>query len=138
MIFLGIFRHRRIVSNSDQEIPSAVDWPDYVVSLDKKKFEQFIKRYALSAVDFWAPWCNPCKAMVPRLRKLSKIYQGKVAFGKLNIQENQDIAKKYKIMGIPNLIFFRYGKKINNITGVKSVGNIKNVIEDLLKNKNGY
>jgi thioredoxin 1 len=75
--------------------------------------------------------------MAPRLRRLSKIYKGKVAFGKLDTQKNQDIAKQYKILGIPHLMFFRFGKKITSIAGVKSVGAIKNVIDDLLKKERG-
>ena len=87
-------------------------------------------------VDFWASWCAPCRVIAPRIRRLSKIYKGKVAFGKLDTQKNQDIAKQYKIMGIPHLAFFSYGKKISSMTGVKSVGDIKNVIDDLLKKGN--
>ena len=135
MIFLGIFKHKRKNRNSKQNIPSAVEWPDYIVNLDRKKFEEFIQKYQLSIVDFWASWCAPCKAMAPRLRRLSNIYKGKVAFGKLDTQKNQDIAKQYKVLGIPHLVFFSYGKKISSITGLKSVGEIKNVIEDLLKKK---
>ena len=74
--------------------------------------------------------------MAPRLRRLVKIFNGKVAFGKIDTQNNQGIAKQYKIIGIPHLIFFRNGKKVASITGVKSVGYIKNVIDDLLKKGN--
>jgi thioredoxin 1 len=135
MIFLGIFKH--VIKNHDskQKSTSAIDWPEYLVTLDKKTFKNFIQKYPLSAVDFWASWCAPCKAMSPRLRRLSNIYKGKVAFGKLDIQENQDITKRYKIIGIPQLIFFRNGKKIANITGSRSIGYIKNVIEELLKKR---
>ena len=132
MIFLGIFKYKKENRNSEQKIPSAVEWPDHVVILDGKKFEEFIQKYALSVIDFWAPWCSPCKAMAPRLRRLSKIYNGKIAFGKLDTQKNQDITKQYKIMGIPHLIFFKYGKKVTRTTGMISVGYNKNVSEDLL------
>jgi thioredoxin 1 len=71
--------------------------------------------------------------MGPRLRRISKIFKGKMVFGKLNTQENEDIVKKYKIFGIPQLIFFYNGKKISSITGVKSVGTIKNTIEEFLE-----
>ena len=110
------------------------DWPDHVVTLDGKTFDDFIKKYPFSIVDFWAPWCAPCKSMSPRLRRLSKIYKGKIAFGKLDTQKNQDISKKYKIMGIPHLVLFNYGKKLTSITGLKSVGEIKDVIDIYLKN----
>ena len=130
---LGIFRNKKEKNNPNQKISTPVEWPDYVIELNKKNFEEFIGKYPLSVVDFWAPWCAPCKAMAPRLRRLSKIYKGKVAFGKINTQDNQDIAKKYKIIGIPHLVIFRYGKSISDITGLKSVGDIKKVIDDILK-----
>jgi len=126
---MDIFKGR----NSNKKANSIQEWPDYVLTLEGKTFNKFIKKYPLSIVDFWASWCAPCKTMAPRLRRLSKIYKGKIAFGKLNTQKNQDIAKQYKILGIPHLIIFRYGKKITSITGVRSVGHLKNVIDDLLK-----
>lgn len=131
MVFLGMFRLWK--RSSDQRTPSVNDWPDYVVTLEGKNFNEFIQRYPLSLVDFWAPWCAPCKVIAPRIRRLSKIYKGKVAFGRLNTQKNEDVAKQYHIMGIPHLAFFRYGKKITSITGVRSVGDMKDTIDDLLK-----
>jgi thioredoxin 1 len=136
MVLQIFFKKKKKKQDLDKNQNSSLDMPAYVINLDGRKFEKFIKKYPLSIIDFWAPWCAPCKAMAPRLRRLSNIYKGKVAFGKINTQENQDIAKKYKITGIPHLGFFRYGKKIASLTGVKSVGDIKKVIEDLLaKNK---
>jgi len=129
----NFFKSKKQKSDSKQISSSMIEWPDHVVILDDNNFENFIRKYPLSVIDFWAPWCAPCKAMAPRLRRLSNIYRGKVAFGKINIQNYKDISKKYKIMGIPNLIFFRFGKKVASITGIKSVGNIKDVIEDILK-----
>jgi len=119
--------------DSDPKAHSIKEWPDHVLTLGGNNFNEFIKNYPLSIVDFWAPWCAPCKTMAPRLRRLSKIYKGKVAFGKLDTQKYPNIAKQYKIMGIPHLIFFRNGKNVTSITGVRSVGYIKNVIEDFLE-----
>jgi thioredoxin 1 len=133
MVILGIFNFNKKRKISDKQVLSDSQWPDYGVTLDEMNFDNFIQKYPLSIVDFWASWCAPCRAMAPRLRRLSKIYKGKVAFGKLNTQEHQDIAKKYKIMGIPHLVFFSYGKKINSITGLKSIGDIKDTIDGLLK-----
>jgi len=132
MIYIGIFKRKDDKPAFDQKTHSVKEWPDHVLTLEGNNFNKFIEKYPLSMVDFWAPWCAPCRAMAPRLRRLSKIYKGKVAFGKLDTQKNQDIAKQYHIMGIPHLVFFRYGKKVTSITGVRSVGYIKNVIEDLL------
>lgn len=109
------------------------DWPDHVVTLEGRNFNEFIQRYPLSLVDFWAPWCAPCKVIAPRIRRLARIYMGKVAFGKLNTQKNEEVTKKYHIRGIPYLAFFRYGKKITSITGVRSIGSLKDTIDDLLK-----
>ena len=129
---LGLFK-RKVLRDPDRKVSSVGKWPDYVVTLNGKNFNEFIQKYPLSLVDFWAPWCAPCRTMAPRLRRLSKIYKGKVAFGKLDTQANEDIAKKYKIMGIPHLMFFRYGKKVSTVTGVRSIGDLKDIIDDLLK-----
>ena len=133
MIYLGIFKNYKKEHLPENKNLSDIKWPEYVVNLDENNFDDFIKKYPLSIIDFWAPWCAPCKAMAPRLRRLSNIYKGKVAFGKINTQENQKIAKKYKIIGIPHLGFFSYGKEISSITGLKSVGDLKNIIDDMLK-----
>lgn len=133
MIILGIFNKINKKIENKKNNMSISEWPEYVVTLDEKNFNNFIQKYSLSIIDFWAPWCNPCKVMIPRLRRLSKLYQGRVAFGRLDTQKNQNIANKYKIMGIPHLIFFNYGKKISSIHGLKSVGDIKNTIDDVLK-----
>jgi len=62
------------------------------------------------------------------MRRLSKLFEGKVAFGKVNTQKNKDTAKKYKIMSIPTLILFKNGKEKATLTGIKSVGSIKETI----------
>ena len=131
MLVKIIFRKKKI--DTDQKINLSIDWPDHVINLNESNFEEFIKKYPLSVIDFWAPWCAPCKAMAPRLRRLSTIYNGKLAFGKINTQDNQKISKKYNIKSIPHLGFFSYGKKISSSTGLKSVGDIKDIINKLIK-----
>lgn len=133
MISLGFFNRKKEKSVPDERVSIVSQWPDHVITLDKKNFDKFIQEYPLSVVDFWAPWCGPCKAVLPRLRRLSVIYKGKVAFGRLNTQENKAISKKYKIMGIPHLAFFSNGKKLISTTGVKSVGYIRDMIDNFLK-----
>lgn len=135
MIFLGIFKYKKRNFNSRENSTQSLKWPDHIVSLNEGNFEEFIQKYPLAIVDFWAPWCAPCKMMAPRLRHLSKIYNGRVAFGKLDTQENQNIAKQYKITGIPHLMIFRYGKKTTSATGVRSIGDVKNMINKLLEKK---
>ena len=130
MVDLDFFKRKK---ESAKKPLQSKEWPDHVVTLEGENFNNFIEKYPLSIVDFWAPWCAPCKTMLPRLRRLSVIYKGKVAFGRLNTQENKAISKKYKIMGIPHFKFFSYGKKVAGMTGVKSVGDIKDTIDGLLK-----
>jgi thioredoxin 1 len=108
------------------------EWPQHVESLNHSSFYDFIKKYPLSVIDFWAPWCNPCKTMLPRLRRLERLYVGKVAFGRLNTQQEKDIAKQFNIMGIPHFAFFHYGKKIGSTTGLKSVGEMKNLLDNYI------
>ena len=122
---------RKQQSNDTTEITS--DWPEYVVSLNGSTFHDFIQSYPLSIIDFWAPWCAPCRTMSPRMRRLSKLYMGTIAFGSLNTQEYPDIAKQYHIMSIPTLLCFHQGKKVKESFGVKSVGSLKTLVEDLLQ-----
>jgi len=68
-------------------------------------------------VDFWAPWCGPCKMMAPVLEKLVDTYQGKIKIAKLNTDENPDTAGTYQITGIPTLIVFKGGKEASRIVG---------------------
>jgi len=109
-----------------------IDWPSYIKKLNDENFDGFIEKYPICLIDFWAPWCQPCKKMTSRMRRLSKIFEKSVAFGKINIQKNKKIAKKYNIMSIPSLILFKYGKNKAFLTGVKSVGEIKKIIKKYL------
>jgi thioredoxin 1 len=106
---------------------------DHILKLDDNNFNEFINKYSLSVVDFWAPWCAPCRELTPRFRRLSKIYKEKVAFGKLDIQKYPDIAKKYKILTIPHIIFFSFGKQISSLSGLRSIGDMKNEIDACYK-----
>lgn len=127
-----LFGFKRWEPDLDRAPPPKEDWPDHVLTLNTNEFDKFITKYPLSVVDFWAPWCAPCKMIAPRIRQLSKTYKGRVAFGKLNISQNKGLTMRYHIHGIPNLVFFSYGEKVTNITGVCSTGAIKDKIDDIL------
>ena len=68
-------------------------------------------------VDFWAPWCGPCKSIAPVLEELSTTYEGKIKIVKINVDDNPKSPAEYNVKGIPNLVFFKGGKQVNQIVG---------------------
>jgi len=84
-------------------------------------------------VDFWAPWCGPCMMIAPVVEELATEYAGRLKVVKLNTDENPDIASRYKIMGIPTLIFFKEGKIVDQIVGALPKSQLKAKIDALIK-----
>jgi len=78
-------------------------------------------------VDFYADWCGPCQMMMPVVAELAQEYEGKIKIGRINTDENMDIAEKYSIISIPNFIFFKDGKPVDSSVGA--------VPKDVLKEK---
>jgi thioredoxin 1 len=93
---------------------------------------EVIKAQGLVMVDFWAPWCGPCRIVAPLVQELAKEYAGRVKFLKLNTDESSDIASTYKIMGIPTLMFLKDGRKVEQIVGAVPKQQLKTLIESLL------
>ncbi len=83
-------------------------------------------------VDFWAPWCGPCRALSPVLEKLAKAYAGKVSFVKINTDENQEIAARFGIRSIPNVKAFSNGKVVNEFSGVIPESAIRTFVDRLI------
>ena len=96
---------------------SAGNWPSEPQVLTDDNFEKYIKKYPVVVVDCWAPWCGPCRMVGPVVEELAKDYQGKIAFGKLNTDENQGIAMKFNIMSIPTFLIFKDGDLIDRPVG---------------------
>jgi thioredoxin 1 len=86
----------------------------------------------LVMVDFWAVWCGPCRMVAPTVEELSKEYAGKLKVVKLNTDDNPDIASRYKIMGIPTLMFFKGGEKVEQIVGAVPKPQLQAKIDSLL------
>ena len=83
-------------------------------------------------VDFWAEWCQPCKMLAPTIEEIAGEYEDQVVVGKLNVDDNPNTAANYGIRGIPTLLFFKEGKVVQQLVGVKTKADIKKVIDDLL------
>jgi len=84
-------------------------------------------------VDFWAPWCGPCRMVAPVVDELAKEYDGRVSFGKVNVDDSPKIASQYGIMSIPTLILFKDGKPVSNIIGFRPKDELKQNLEDALE-----
>jgi thioredoxin 1 len=88
-----------------------------VKNLNDSDFEQTIKGATPCLVDFWAPWCGPCKAIGPVVEELAKEYAGKVVVAKMNVDENPATPGKFGIRAIPTLILFKGGAVVDQVTG---------------------
>ncbi len=100
-----------------------------------QSFEEDIVRSELPVfVDFYADWCGPCRAVAPTVEELSKDYEGKVRFVKVNVDENADLAAKFDIHTIPTLMIFRNGKPVTQYIGSASKRTFQNMIEKALLN----
>jgi len=94
--------------------------------------QEVLNAPGLVMIDFWAVWCGPCRMIAPTVEELAKEFAGKVKVVKLNTDENPDIASRYKIMGIPTLMFFKGGQKADQIVGAVPKPQLKAKIEALL------
>ncbi|MEM0492837.1 MAG: thioredoxin [Candidatus Thermoplasmatota archaeon] len=101
------------------------DWPKEPIKINDADFDIITKRYPTIVVDCWAPWCGPCRMMGPVIDELAKEMQGKIAFGKLNVDENQETSMKYDIMSIPTLLIFKNGKLVDRIVGAMPKDTLK-------------
>lgn len=103
-----------------------------VTFTDQNFDQEVLKNDTPVVVDFWAEWCAPCRIVSPTIDALGKEYEGKVKVGKLNVDENQDIAGKYGVMSIPTILIFKGGNPIKTMIGAQAKENYKNAIEEVL------
>ncbi|MCI9016654.1 MAG: thioredoxin [Clostridia bacterium] len=101
-----------------------------VLTITNKNYEEEVSKSKVPVLlDFWAPWCGPCKMLSPIIDEIAEEQQGKIKVGKINIDDEQQLALKFNVMSIPTLVVMHEGKVINTSVGVVS----KQQIIDMLK-----
>jgi thioredoxin 1 len=106
------------------------------IVLTDSNFASEVTKYPIMLVDFWAPWCGPCKMVSPIIEQLSREYSGRVAFGKVNVDENQRIAASFGIQSIPTIMIFKGGKAVDVIIGAMPKAQIEMKLKQQLLSKN--
>jgi thioredoxin 1 len=107
------------------------------IVLTDSNFASEVTKYPIMLVDFWAPWCGPCRMVSPIIEQLSRDYSGRVAFGKVNVDENQRIAASFGIQSIPTLMIFKGSKAVDVIIGAMPKGQIEMKLKQQLLSNNG-
>lgn len=110
---------------------SKSELPDEPINFSKASLEDAINEFPNLVVDFWAEWCHPCRVMAPIIEDLAGVFAGKVVFGKVDVDNNREVAKEYGISSIPTLLFFKNGELMDREIGAVPKNNIKQKLEKL-------
>jgi thioredoxin 1 len=104
------------------------------IHITDAEFENSVLKSAVPViVDFWAPWCGPCRQIAPSLEKLAEEYDGKLIVAKVNTDEDPQWSQAYEVSGIPTLLFVAGGKIVFRMVGARPFGYIKQVVEQFLE-----
>ena len=101
-------------SETEKQKKPALNKP---IEVSDATFKEMIQNHPLVVVDCWAPWCAPCHMVAPVIEEMARDYAGRILFGKLNVDENREVAMQYQIMSIPTLLVFKNGKLADRIVG---------------------
>ncbi|WP_276353437.1 thioredoxin [Cohnella caldifontis] len=101
------------------------------VAVTKDNFNQTVSQ-GVSLLDFWAPWCGPCKMQLPIVEELSEELQGKATVAKVNVDEEPELASQFGVMSIPTLILFKDGQPVDKLVGLQSKAALQNKINNLM------
>jgi len=104
-----------------------------VLELNGQNFESEVVNSEVPVlVDFWAPWCGPCKQIGPIIEELAGEFEGQAKVGKVNVDNNQELAAKFGIRGIPTVMLFKGGQSVNNFVGMKPKQELADAINNAI------
>lgn len=103
------------------------------IHITDSSFNEVMNKHRLVLVDFWASWCNPCRALAPVIDELAEEYSGKVAVGKLNVDDNPATAERFQVFSIPTVVVMKNGKEVDRIVGCVPKTHIENAIRKHLE-----
>ena len=133
---LEAIKHRKLAELQKEAdtkaVMSSITEP---IVLTDSNFGSEVAKYPIMLVDFWAPWCGPCRMVSPIIEQLAKEYSGKIAFGKVNVDDNQRIAASFGIQSIPTLMLFKDGKAVDIIVGAIPKAQIEMKLKQQLLSK---
>jgi len=121
----------KIRERKKEEMAKKTSYPNEPVEITNENFPELLEKYPLLVVDCWASWCMPCKMIEPVIEELAKEYAGKTVFGKINVDEQRELAMKFNIMSIPTLLFFKDKKATDTLVGAVP----KEQIEEKIKSQ---
>ena len=101
-----------------------------MIQFNKESFDKALGEGKLMMVDFWADWCGPCRMLSPVIEDLAGRYEGKALVGKVNTDEEPELAMRYGVMSIPTVIFFKDGKEIDRKVGVMPPAAFTQVLDE--------
>ena len=106
-----------------------------ILNIDNGSFKEIVIEADMPyLVDFWAPWCGPCRAIAPIIEELAGEYSGKMGFAKVNVDESPQVATEYGIQSIPTLLIFKDGKPMKQVVGLTPKPDLKKHLDSILSN----
>jgi thioredoxin 1 len=136
--------HEQFISDEDEELKrlreeklmkliegkeKKKEMGDEPVHITDSNFDDITKKHQLVLIDFWAPWCGPCRAIASTIEELAKEYAGKVVIGRLNVDENPNTAECFQVSGIPTLIMMKDGCEVDRVVGLCPKKHIEAVLK---------
>lgn len=103
-----------------------------VIHFNKAGFDQVMEQGAPTLVDFWAGWCGPCKMLAPTIEKLADKYEGRLVVGKVDVDEEQELARQFGVMSIPTVVLLKDGKEVARTVGVQPQAAFEKLVDENL------